>query len=93
MLTKNAQYLISLCKAFLESKLPAKIFSSEFENFFVDDDNDFTEDESFFFDDILQEIAYFEPDEEVRKVEPDLIDEDELKKIVTQTLPELEKLR
>lgn len=89
MLTKNAQYLISLCKAFLENKLPAKTFSSEFENFFVDDDNDFTEDESFFFDDILQEIAYFESDEEVRKVEPDLINENELKRQVRETLNKL----
>ena len=92
MLTKDAKYLISLCTSFLESKISAKYFCNNFENYFVDDNNDFTEEEAIIFDEILQDIAYFVPDKEERQAEPTYIDETELRKRTQVNLEKVSKL-
>lgn len=85
-MTDAARVLAGLCNEYLSGRLGAKQFVSRFQLFFEDNQEQLTKDEFDAFDEIYMACEYFQPEAEIREMEPYLIDEDKLKEKVKQVI-------
>jgi hypothetical protein len=92
---KAIEYLVNLMMSFLAGDTAAVDFAADFENYFLDHDDEIESADQEIYD-VLNDlrcdfIEYFQPDEKIRTGEPYLLDEDQLKAAVKEHLGQINK--
>lgn len=86
---KEIEHLIHLSDRFLSGQVSAKEFAPQFEDYFVDhQDAIYKKDVNTYelLSDIHEGIAFYQPEEAIRRQEPYLLDEHRLHEVVSRKL-------
>jgi|GEM_PF-3221670 len=90
MTNKHTQHLIALAEKFLSGDLQADVFVDEYEGYLFDHEEDLFDDPCYAFLDAIRDVAaYYQPEPKVREADPHLIEEKQLREVVSENLDKI----